>query len=120
MSVSNQDLEVDEGAVRTVNVPITSNNSPFEIPGGSLVEWWASPSQFDASGSVPIKKSTASGSVSFSTVGGQSTVSFTIQAADTLGRGQKKLFHQARVVLSGGVIVPLFSGTMSVIKRLVA
>lgn len=120
MSMPNQDFEVDEGSTRTISVPLTQDGAVYEIPGGSTVEWWASPSQFDTSGSVPIKKSTATSGVSFSTSDGQSTVAIAIQAADTIGRGQKKLFHQARITLSGGVVVPLFSGTMSVIKRLVA
>jgi hypothetical protein len=121
MSVPNQDFEVIEGAPHTLSVPITWNGMPYEIPVPSLIEWWASPSQFDAAASVPIKKSTALGDVTFVTNGGQSTVVIYLQGSDTVGRGQKKLFHQTRMtIVSSGVIVPLFSGTMSVIKRLVA
>jgi len=120
VSAPNQDFEVDEGATRTISVPLTQNGVPYIVPVGSTITWWASPSQFDAAETVPIKKSTATTGVAVTTSGSQSTVAISIQAADTIGRGQKKLFHQARIALSGGVVVPLFSGTMSVIKRLVA
>jgi hypothetical protein len=120
MSVPNQDFEVDEGSTRTINVPLTQNGAPYETPLNSVIDWWASPSQFDASGSVPIKKDSITGGIAVTTNDGQSTVAISIQSADTVGRGQKKLFHQARITLVGGQTVPLFSGTMSVIKRLVA
>jgi predicted component of type VI protein secretion system len=115
MSVPNQDFEVHEGSTITVNVPLTQDGAPYVVPVGATVDWWASPTQFDASASVPIKKGLV-----VTTLGGQSTAAIPLQSADTIGRGQQKLFHQGRITLSGGQVVPLFSGTMSVIKRLVA
>jgi hypothetical protein len=120
MTVANQDFDVDEGSHRTLVVPLTANGAPYEVPVGSVLEWWASPSQFDASASVPIKKSSTSGNVSFVTASGQSTLYVTLGPGDTAGRGQKKLFHQAWITRPDTVELPLFSGTMTVVKRLVA
>ena len=119
MTIANQDFDIDEGSTRTLAVPLTVDGAPYGVPGGSSVDWWASPSQFDVAGSVPIKKSTGAGGITISTVSGQSTLFIFIQAGDTVGRGQKKLFHQARITRLDGVVVPLFSGTMTVHKRLV-
>jgi hypothetical protein len=118
MTVANQDFEIDEGATRTLLVPLTVDGAPYVVPGGATINWWASPSQFDDAAAVPLKKSTTSGIV-VSTVGSQSSLQITLSTSDTVGRGQKKLFHQARITRADGVVVPLFSGTMTVNKRLV-
>jgi len=117
MSTTNQDFTVTEGETRTLLVPLTFNGAPYTVPGGSNIEWWASPSQFDAAGSVPIKRTNAQ--IGVVTAGGQSSVSIPIFSSDTIGRGQRKLFHQCRITLSSGVVVPLFSGIMTVVKRLI-
>ncbi len=117
MSAPNQDFEVDEGSSRDVIVPLTVNGGPYNVVDG-IVHWWASPSQFDNAASVPIKFFTGSG-VAVNTVGGQSTVSIFIQPGTTTGLGQRKLFHQCIHVRGDGVRIPLFSGTMTVNKRLV-
>jgi hypothetical protein len=121
MTIANQDFEVDEGASSTIAIPLTSNGAPYAVPVGSIIDWWASPSQFDAAGAVPIKRTTTGGSPGLvvSTVSGQSTLYVAVYSTDTINRGQKKLFHQARIIRSDGVVVPLFSGTMTVNKRLV-
>ncbi len=117
MSTTNQDFTVTEGETRTLVVPLTFNGAAYTVPGGSNIEWWASPSQFDVAGVVPIKRTNAQ--ISVATTSGQSTVSIPVFSSDTIGRGQKKLFHQCRITLSGGVVVPLFSGIMTVVKRLI-
>lgn len=117
MTVANQDFDVDEGSSRNVTVPLTNNGAPYVVPAGGVVRWWASYSQFDAT--PVIQKSTAFASVGLSTAGGQTTVSVFLQAGDTAGLGQKKLFHQAWLNTPDGTTLPLFSGTMTVVKRLV-
>jgi hypothetical protein len=112
--IANQDFEITEGSGYILSVPLSSGI----LPGGAIVNWWASPSQFDAAGSVPLKKVSPT-SITITTVGSQSVVAVYLNNVDTLGLGQKKLFHQARVTLTDGSTQPLFSGTMTVVKRLV-
>lgn len=119
MTVANQDFEVTEGSPFTLSVPLTSNGAAYAVPPGGVVHWWASPSQFDDPANVPIKKSTTAGSVSVVTSVGQSTVYASLTNIDTIGRGQQKLYHQARLTYPDGATHPLFSGTMTVVKRLV-
>jgi len=117
----NQDFEIEEGASYVLTVPLTVGGAPYAVPVGAVVNWWASPSQFDDPASAPIKRGLAGlgSGITVSTVGSQSTLSIALAPADTVGRGQKKLFHQGRITLAAGNQVPLFSGTMTVHKRLV-
>jgi hypothetical protein len=119
MTIANQDFEVTEGSPFTLIVPLTVDGGAYTVPPGSAVHWWASPSQFDDAAGVPLKKSTIAGTVVVTPEGGGSSVGVFLTSTDTVGRGQKKLFHEARITLASGATHPLFLGTMTVIKRLV-
>lgn len=118
MTIANQDLGIDEGATRTLVIPLTVNGAPYVVPDGAIIKWWASPSRFDDPNTVPSKKVTGT-NLLVSTVDGQSSVQITMYPGDTVGYGQKKLWHEAWITLLDGITVPLFSGTMTVHKRLV-
>jgi hypothetical protein len=83
MTIANQDFEVDEGASSTIAIPLTSNGAPYAVPVGSIIDWWASPSQFDAAGAVPIKNYRRLTRLVVSTVSGQSTLYVAVYSTDT-------------------------------------
>jgi hypothetical protein len=111
---TNQDFYIDEGDPKSLTVPLTNpDGSAYLAPGGATADWWAAPSRFDDPTTAPIKHA-----VSIATVNGQSVVTVPVLPGDTQGRGGKRFYHECRV-LTSGVPLRMFSGTMTVRKTLI-
>lgn len=117
--ITNQDLEIPEGDTRSISVALKASDgtSPYTVPPGGIVYWWASRSMHDGAGAL-IKKSSPA-TIVLTPIGGGTTISVLLSAADTLGRGWQNLYHEGYVVQADGVKVRLFSGVLKVSKTLV-
>jgi hypothetical protein len=116
--ITNQDFEIPEGDTRTLSVPLKLGDGlPYTVPAGGIVYWWASRSMHDGAGALIKKASPAT--ITFTTVGGGTTINIFMVSSDTLGRAWQNLYHEGYVVQADGVKVRLFSGILKVSKTLV-
>lgn len=117
--ITNQDIEIAEGDTRSLSIALKKpDGSPYTVPAGGIVYWWASRSMHDQAGEVLIKKISPT-SITLAGVGGGTTMTIGLSPGDTLELGWKNLYHEAYVLQLDGVRVHLFSGTMKVSKSLV-
>jgi hypothetical protein len=117
--ITNQDFEIPEGDTQSIAIPLFDRaGSPFTLPGGAVVYWWASRSQHDGVAAL-IKKQTPT-TIVLAQVGEGTTVNIAFAAADTTGKAWQNFYHEGYLVQLDGVKLRLFSGTMKVTKTLVS
>lgn len=125
MPAKNQPVEMPAGDSRTIRIPVLDDEGRAVDLTGASARWWAAPTNKTASGSVPLKKSSATGggiTISIETVGGVASVhvlNIRLVPADTQNLAFTHGYHEAEVIDDDGNVATVTTGPFILTKSLI-